>query len=222
MVVTAGGVPDALLLITGGCPHCPAVLQALTVLLKEGAIGRLEVVNVAIHTDEAESRNVQSVPWAKIGPFEVEGVVGVGKLRELAQGVNDDAVFDAWLLEILKAGKRQKFEALVQTEPHRIHALTRLMANPEASMAIRLGVGAVLEALHGRGLAESLVPALSEMLESNDVLLRVDACHFLTLIGGEGIQPTMQACLTNANADVREIAQEWLAEHQTASCSLKT
>lgn len=216
MVDEERGVPDALLLITGGCPHCPAVLQALTVLLKEGAIGRLEVINVAIHTDEAESRNVQSVPWAKIGPFEVEGVVGVGKLRELAQGVNDDVVFDAWLLETLRAGKRQKFEALVLVEPHRVHALTRLMANPEASMAIRLGVGAVLEALHGRGLTESLVPALSEMLKSDDMLLRADACHFLTLIGGEGIKPIMRACQTNTNADVREIAQEWLAEQQMA------
>lgn len=211
-----GNSPDALLLITGGCPHCPAVLQALTVLLKEGAIGRLEVVNVAIHTDEAEARGVQSVPWTKIGPFEVEGVVSVGKLRELSQGMNDDAVFDTWLLETLKAGKRQKFEALVRAEPQRIHALARLLGNPETSMAIRLGIGAILEELHGSGIAESLVPALSEMLASDDVLLRADACHFLTLIGGEGIKPTMQACLTNSNADVREIAQEWLAEHQTA------
>jgi hypothetical protein len=207
-----GVTPDALLLMTGGCPHCPAVLQALTLLLKEGAIGRLEVVNVAVHTEEAESRGVQSVPWAKIGPFEVEGVAGLGRLRELALGVDDDGVFDAWLLEMLKAGKRRKFESLVHAEPQRVHALARLMQNPETSMAIRLGIGAVLEELHGSGMTEPLIPALGQMLNSDDRLLRADACHFLTLIGGPDIRFWMQQGLNDADPEIREMAQEALAE----------
>jgi hypothetical protein len=209
-------VPDALLLMTGGCPHCPAALQALTVLLKEGSIGRLEVINVALHIEEAESRGVQSVPWIKIGPFELEGAATPAKLRELAVGVNDDKVFDAWLLDILKAGKRQKFEALVKREPGRIHALTRLMQDPEASMMIRLGIGAILEELSGTGLSEPLVPSLAEMLESDDRLLRADACHFLTLIGSEAIRPHMLACVEDADPEIREMAEEWLAENLPA------
>jgi hypothetical protein len=209
-------VPDALLLMTGGCPHCPAAHQALAVLLKEGVIGRLQVINVAVHIEEAESRGVQSVPWIKIGPFEVEGAVTVGKLRELAQGVDDDAVFDDWLLETLKQGKRQKFEVLVRLEPRRIQALARLMKNPEASMAIRLGIGAVLEELHGTGLSEPLIPALGEMLKSEDKLLRADACHFLTLIGGEAIRPYMLTCLDDVDSEIHEMAEEWLAENLAA------
>lgn len=208
--------PDALLLMTGGCPHCPAALQALTVLLKEGAIGRLQVVNVALHIEEAEARGVQSVPWIQIGPFEVEGAASPAKLRELAHGVNDDAVFDAWLLETLKAGKRQKFEALVRNEPRRIHALARLMKNPEASMAIRLGIGAILEELQGTGLTEPLVPELGGMLKSEDRLLRADACHFLTLVGTEAIRPYMLASLDDADPEIREMAEEWLAENLPA------
>jgi hypothetical protein len=211
-----GSVPDALLLMTGGCSHCPAALQALTVLLKEGAIGRLEVVNVAVHIEEAESRGVQSVPWIRIGPFEVEGAATPAKLRELALGVNDDAVFDVWLLDTLKAGKRQKFETLVRREPQRIHALARLMKNPEASMAVRLGIGAVLEELQGSGFTEPLVPALADMLASEDRLLRADACHFLTLIGGEAIRLHMVACLEDADPEIREMAEEWLAENLAA------
>lgn len=208
--------PDALLLMTAGCPHCPAALQALTALLKEGSIGRLEIVNVAIHTEEAEVRGVKSVPWIQIGPFEVEGVSSPAKLRELAYGVNDDAVFDNWLLETLKTGQRQKFESLVRREPRRIHGLARLMTNPETSMAIRLGLGAILEELQGSGLTESLIPALGEMLESQDRLLKADACHFLTLIGGEGIRPFMQGCLDDADPEIREMAEEWLTDNQVA------
>lgn len=205
--------PDALLLMTGGCPHCPAALQALTTLLKEGVIGKMQVINVAVHIEEAESRGVQSVPWIKIGPFEVEGTATPSRLRELALGVNDDQVFDAWLLEILKAGKRQKFESLVRQEPRRIHALARMMRNPEASMAIRLGIGAVLEELQGSGLTEALVPELAGMLSSEDRLLRADACHFLTLVGTEEIRPHMLASLKDADPEIREMAEEWLGEN---------
>lgn len=206
--------PDALLLMTAGCPHCPAALQALTALLKEGAIGRLEVVNVAIHTEEAEARGVKSVPWIQIGPYEVEGVSSPGKLRELAKGINNDTVFDAWLLETLKAGHRQKFESLVRREPHRIHALAHLMRNPETSMAIRLGLGAILEELQGSGLTDPLIPALGGMLESQDQLLKADACHFLTLIGGEGVRSFMKQCQNDADPEIREMADEWFSENQ--------
>ena len=202
--------------MTGGCPHCPAALQALSVLLKEGSIGRLQVVNVAIHTEEAESRGVQSVPWIKIGPFEIDGVVTPAKLRELAQGVNDDAVFDNWLLEMLKTGKRQKFEALVKQEPQRIHSLARLMNDPESSMMIRLGIGAILEELQTTGLTKPLVPAFGEMLRDVDRLVRADACHFLTLISGEDIRSYMLACLKDKDPEIREMAEEWLAENPPA------
>lgn len=215
-MVNDAKAPDALLLMTGGCPHCPAVLQALTGLLKEGVIGRLEVINVAVHIEEAESRGVQSVPWVRIGPFEVEGVTTPAKLRELAQGVHDDAAFDAWLVETLKSGRRQKFEKLVREEPARIHALARIMQNPETSMMIRLGIGAILEELAGTGLTEPLIPAFGAMLEADDRLLRADACHFLTLIGSEAIRPYMLACLDDADAEIREMAEEWLAENPPA------
>lgn len=213
MLSEGQAAPDALLLITGGCPHCPAALQAMTQLLKEGDIGRLQVINVAVHIEEAEARGVQSVPWAKIGPFSVEGGFSPGKLRELAQGVHDDSMFDVWLLELLKTGKRARYEALVREEPARIHALARLMTNPETSMAIRLGIGAVLEELHGSGLTAPLIPALADMQDLEDRLLSADACHFLTLIGGEEIRPNMQKARQSPNPEVREIAEEWLEKY---------
>ena len=205
-------IPDALLLLTGGCPHCPAVLQSLTGLLKEGVIGRLEVINVAVHTEAAEERAVQSVPWTRIGPYEIQGLVSPAELRRYAQGVDDETVFDAYVLDLLKTGKRARFEALVKQEPQRIHALARLMTNPESSMAIRLGIGAVLEEFQGTGLSQVLIPELGALLDSDDALLRADACHFLTLIGGDEVRPFMQTCLNHADAEIREMAGEWLSE----------
>ena len=204
--------PDALLLVTGGCPHCPAVLQALTGLLKEGVIGRLEVVNVAVHTEAAEERNVQSVPWTRIGPYEIPGVISPAELKRYAQGADDQTFFDNYVLDLLKTGRRARFEALVKNEPERIHSLARLMTNPEASMAIRLGIGAVLEEFQGTELTRPLVPGLGALLASENPLLRADACHFLTLIGGEEARPYMQTCLNHTDAELREMAKEWMGE----------
>ena len=67
---------DALLLIATGCNHCPAVLEGLSRLLKQGRIGRLDVVNLAVHPETGQALGVRSVPWTRIGPFELEGLVG--------------------------------------------------------------------------------------------------------------------------------------------------
>ncbi len=66
-------VPDAELLIASGCAHCPVVLSGLAELLKQGRIGRLDIINIAAHPELAEARNARSVPWIRIGPFELSG-----------------------------------------------------------------------------------------------------------------------------------------------------
>ena len=43
--------PAALLLLSPSCPHCAAVLEGLAALVKEGVVGRLQVVNVAVHPE---------------------------------------------------------------------------------------------------------------------------------------------------------------------------
>ena len=76
--------PDALLLMAPGCAHCPVVLEGLGRLLKEGRLGRLEVVNVAVHPEAAVAAGTRSVPWTRIGPFELDGLYGPAELAEWA------------------------------------------------------------------------------------------------------------------------------------------
>jgi len=45
--------PDALLFITPVCTHCPSVLQALSELVKQAQVGKLTVVNIAAHPEQA-------------------------------------------------------------------------------------------------------------------------------------------------------------------------
>ena len=205
-------IPDALLLIAPDCPHCPAVLAGLSGLLKEGVIGRLEVVNVVARPEQAAELGVRTVPWTRIGAFELEGVQSPAELRRWAVQTNSlDGMAD-YFFQMLTTGCRARVEQMARQDPSRLLALVRLMEKPEASMAVRLGIGAVLEELQGSGVAETMIPALGALSRNGDALTRADACHFLSLIGGQQVEPWLRACLEDENKEVREIAAETLEE----------
>lgn len=202
--------PDALILIAPGCPHCPGVLEGLSRLLKEGVIGRLEAVNAAVHPGRAQELGVRGVPWVRIGPYELEGAVTLDELRRWAEAGESLDGLAAYFLDLLKTGRRAKVEELARQNPQRLRALVQLLADPEASMAVRLGIGAVLEEFQGTTVGRAMIPGLGELTRHADRLVRADACHFLSLIGSEEIRPIMQACLDDPDPEVREIAAETL------------
>lgn len=205
-------LPDALMLLAPGCPHCPAVLEGLGMLLKEGAIGRLEAVNIAVHPGRAAELGVRTVPWVRIGPFELDGAQSPGELRRWAERANSLEGMADYFFEMLKSGKRARVEDMARQEPARLRALVRLLERPDTSMAVRLGIGAVLEELQESGIAQLIIPDLGALARSGDALTRADACHFLSLIGGQAVVPYLRACLDDEDKDVREIAAESLEE----------
>ena len=105
-------VPDALLLIASGCPHCPTVLQGLSELVKAGVIGRLEVVNIGAHPEIAQGHGVRGVPWLRLGPFELEGLRAPAELRRWAERAGSNAGMADYVAELLKTGFQCKFQPL--------------------------------------------------------------------------------------------------------------
>lgn len=210
--MTRNDAPDALLLIAPGCPHCPALLQGLGDLVKEGVIGRLEAVNILVRPERAAELGVRTVPWLRIGPFELDGARTPGELRRWAEQAGSlDGMAD-YFFEMLKSGRRAKVEEMARQEPDRLQALVRLLQRTDSSMAVRLGIGAVLEELQGSGIAKVIIPQLGALARSGDALTRADACHFLALIGSPDAAPYLRACLDDEDKEVREIAAEALEE----------
>lgn len=202
--------PDALLFVAPGCPHCPAVLESLTQLLKEGIVGSLEAVNLAVRPERAQALGVKTVPWLRLGIFELEGMQSPAELRRWAEGAADPDTLAGYFHDLLISGRRHKVEALLKQDPAYFHALPRLLIDPKSSMAVRLGLAAVLEEFQDSGLASVITGELGELTRHADALTRADACHFLSLIGGEETIPYLRACLDDSDAQVREIAQEAL------------
>jgi len=204
-------LPDVLLFTTPACPHCPGVKQALGILEKEGLIASIEVVDLAAHPERAQALGVKSVPWFRIGELEFEGAMTLGELRTWATRAASAAGLKDYFFELLKSGRRHKVEDMIRANPQRSVSLVDLMRDPEASMAIRLGIGAVLEEFQGSANAAPMVPKLAEILHDPEPRNRADAAHFLSLIRDAEALKLLRDCLNDPDPEVREIAYDALS-----------
>lgn len=200
-------IPDALLYLSSHCPHCPAVLAALSELLKRGAIGRLEAVNIEVHPEAAA---VRSVPWLRLGPFELTGARTLGELETWARRAGDPAGMAEAFHDLLKTGDLRQVLALLAADPTRLAALLPIVGNPEASINVRLGAGVAFEEYAGTSTLRALIPALGALSEHADARVRADACHYLGLGGDASARAWLAARLEDPDADVREIARDGL------------
>lgn len=204
-------LPDVLLFTTPTCPHCPGVKQSMGILLKERLIASLEVVDLAAHPERAQALSVKSVPWFRIGELKFEGAMSLGELRAWAMRAASASGLKEYFFEMLKSGRRGKVEDMIRADPQRSIALVDLMRDPEASMAIRLGIGAVLEEFQGSVIASPMVPKLGDMLHDPEPRNRADAAHFLSLIGDMQALDILRGCLDHPDPEVREIAYDALS-----------
>lgn len=202
--------PDALLFISSHCPHCPSVLAGLAELLKRGVIGRLEVVNLELRPEIAREIGVRAVPWLRLGPFELTGARTVGELETWARRTQSDEGMSEAFHDLLKQGGLAQVLQLIQTEPTRLAALLPIVANPEASLNVKLGVGVVFEEFAGSGALSSLAADLGALTRHTDARVRADACHLLSLTRVDAARAWLEACLRDADPEVREIAAESL------------
>jgi thiol-disulfide isomerase/thioredoxin len=202
--------PDALLLITSSCPHCPGMLQSLSTLVKQGVIGRLEAVNIEVHPEVAQHHGVRSVPWLKLGEFELEGLHTPAELRQWADRAGSPAGLSEYFHELLKAGQLDKVSGIAAHGGPPLQALLQLLGDPDTELTVRIGVNAVIEGLEGKlVLAEAMAP-LTELARHADAHVRGDAAHLLSHTHRPEARPLLEELLQDENADVREIAREGL------------
>lgn len=203
--------PDALMFLSSTCPHCASVLTALADLLKRGVIGRLEAVNLDHHAEAAGALGVRSVPWVRLGPFVLTGARGVGELETWARRARGDEGMADALHDLLKTGDLAQVRALLADDTGRLRALLPIVANPEASINVRLGAGVVFEEYADSAALRALVPALGALTRHADARVRADACHYLGLSGDAAAGVWLRAALNDDDAAVREIATDSLA-----------
>ena len=200
--------PSALLLMSPQCSHCPSVMDGLIKLLKDGKLGRVEMVNLFEHPEIAQQLNVRSVPWTRIGPFEIEGAASYGELKQWAEDAADEGGMTRYYSHLLTSQQLQKVIDLIKQNPSTLLDLIILAGDLETPMAARIGVGAVLEDLAGTKLINDIVPELTRLTQSAEQQIRADACHYLSLAHSQAALDAIALLKNDPDPEVREIAME--------------
>jgi len=209
--------PDALLLLTSTCPYCPAVLAALNDLVKSGDIGRLEVVNIGVHPEVAEQYGVRTVPWVRLGPFELEGLRSPAELKQWVERAGTPEGLAEYFHELLKEGALPKVSAQAARDPAALDALLQLLGDADTELTVRIGINAVFEGLEGNPALHGTLPALIKLSTHRDAHIRGDAAHLLSLTHSATVKTHLERLLLDGVADVREIAREGLDRLQSAA-----
>jgi HEAT repeat protein len=186
------------------------MLAALAELVKQGTVGRLEAVNLEQHPEVGQALGVRSVPWLRLGRVELAGVHSRAELAEWAGKADSAAGVADWFHLLLKEGQLPRVQAAIDADPGLLAAVLPVVANVDASLNVRLGAGVLFEAFAGTPALAALIPQLGELSRHADARVRADACHYLGLSGDAAARPSLQACLVDSDADVREIAAESL------------
>ncbi len=205
-------VPEALLLIGPGCPHCGALLEVLSRLIKSGAIAQLNVVNVAQRPELARQLGVRSVPWLRLGDFELEGVHSESEIKQWLERLGSVEGISVYLNDLLLSGKLEKVIEMARSNVNNLRALLLLAADSELSMKVQLGISAVFEELQGSDSLHDVINDIGVLAENSSAKVRADAAHFLSLTQSRQSLPYLQQLAKDENAEVREIAEEALAE----------
>ncbi len=209
-MIQANKNPDALLLIAPGCPHCPAIMKALSELLKSGELARLDMVSIVDHPEMARQAGTRSVPWLRIGPFELEGQQTPAELRQWVEHARSESGAGSYLSQLLSNRKLDKATTLVRDNHAYLAACVNLIADLQTPMGVRIGIGAIFEELGHKGLLAPVVDELGSLTRSKEVQVRADAAHYLGLDGSAAAIAYLHPLLKDDNREVREIAAESL------------
>lgn len=202
--------PDALMLMGTHCPYCPSVLKALQALVASGHIIHLETHNIEENPEIAREFGVRSVPWVRIGPFELEGLRSEKELREWAVKAAANAGLTDWLNELLSSGNISKPLEHIKSDPAAMNTLLKLFADPDTKLNAQIGISAIMEDLKGTDTLSAIVDQLGELTQHEDARVRGDACYYLALSGSPKAAGFIKTRLDDSDANVREIAKESL------------
>jgi len=202
--------PTVLMLMGTQCTYCGPMMQILSELMKAGSIAELRVVNIEKAPELARQLGVRSVPWLQIGPFELSGSRSKPELQLWIERASSFEGITEYLEEVLSEGNLEYANKLIQRYPKALENVIELMADPEAKINVRLGVGVIIEDMAESDEFKIVIPRLIEYLSSKEAHIRSDACHYLSLTKDTSLVPLIEQLLSDESEEVREIAQDSL------------
>jgi len=198
------------LFIAPGCPHCPGVLKALSELIKDGEIAELEVSNMALVPEKARALDIRSVPWIKIGPFELTGSQTKGEIQSWLNRLQTETGIQDYFNELLTSGQLNKVIDLLKQDAGLFIHLPQMMQDEDTPLGAKIGIGAIFEEFQGSVAIQALIPSLTELLKSTQASIRNDACYYLGLTESPDAISPIKTLFKDEVEEVRESVRDAL------------
>lgn len=209
-------IPGVLMFMGPRCSYCGPMVQTLIELMKAGRLADLRIIDIEKKPELAALHGVRSVPWLQIGPFELHGSRSRKELELWLERASSFEGISDYIEEVLAEGKIDLVKKLLASQPQVLTNIIEIMANPDAKINVRLGVGVIIEDMAETKAFKEQVPRLLEYLSSDDARIRGDACHYLSLTRDSSHIPVIEKLLSDDSEEVREIAQDSLDELRDA------
>ena len=185
-------------------------MQALTNLVKAGKLARLDILNIELNADAATSNGVRSVPWVKLGPYELTGLRSQSDFEQWIERINDPAMMAEYFAEQITSGDMDKVRTSIEKNPPLFGVLLQLIGTDNTSLSVRIGVGALMEDFANSELLNNNIDALGAYTLHAQATVRNDACHYLGLSHNPAAEKYIRPLLNDIDAEVREVAAEAL------------
>lgn len=198
----------AILLITRHCPHCATMLEHATQLTKEACISPLQIVNLEADPSYAETYQVRTVPWIKIGPLQFDGLQSLATLRNWAHKAGTATGLQDYIEATLNEGNWQKIDQLTKARSDYFAIMLQLFGNPDNGIQVQLGLTTIFEQPHNQPILAQSIPTLQALTTHASPQLRADACYLLGLSQSPTAIDALRLCLNDPDPSVREIATE--------------
>lgn len=189
------------------------MIKVLGELVKEGELGKLEIINIVQYPDVAAEYGVRSVPWLKLGDMEFSGAMSRSDIMQWIQLAEGHGDTQAALIKQLKSGALDDVVSMAHKQPSVLPDLLNILTGKDVALTVRIGISAVVESFQEQpDQLAALVPEISSLIKHTDPATRADGCHFLGLTRSEQARPWLEVCLDDNDQMVREMAAESLAE----------
>ncbi|MGV6808534.1 MAG: HEAT repeat domain-containing protein [bacterium] len=206
---------QATLLISTHCPHCASLLNSVNQLIKQGELAELRVINLHTAPELAQQFGVRSVPWVKIGSYELSGNQPLAALQQRIQWIRDQAGLVGQFDHLLSQAQAAKACELLHQQPEKMTAIMQLLADPATVLSTRIGIGVVMEDFAGSPSLREYIPQLGKLLSHTDARIRMDVAHYLSLTEDASVLRLLQQQLNHeTHEEVREVIQDSLESLQ--------
>ena len=181
-------------------------------MLKENALGKLEVINIHQHPEVAQQLNVRSVPWLKLGEFTLSGSYSLNELRDYIDFNNNEDGISKYIDHQLSEGQLSSLADEIQNHPHWLSSVIQLLADDDTSMQTRLGIDSLIEGLSGTDLLRDYTDDLGQLSKQVHVSRLADIIHYLGLTHSKKAIEFIKTHCDHENPDIRETCQDALEE----------